>query len=195
MNIDGLSQAYSVLSNHVSSVLSTSSNTDETNTTGTNAEFVPSQPTTLKLSSLFGKASGESISIDEIRSFGTQQMENFHDQFTALLKANGIDTSIPITLAHENGSGDVIVTSDHPDADRIEALLEENDELRNTYTSATGAFGLAKTAEEGNLFQEAYRQNARAAMAQYNYLFGSSWEVTTTLCEGEFQLDYQRSYL
>ncbi len=194
MNVNGLSQAYSVLSNHASSLLSKSSYTEETNTTATDAEFIQSPSASLNLTGLFGKAPGELITIDEIKSFGMQQMESFQDQFTALLEANGIDTSIPITLTHEYGSGDIIVTNDHPDADQIEALLEDNHDLRNVYTSTTNALGLAKTAEEGRLFQEAYRQNPRAAVAQYNYLFGSSWDISTTFCDDEFQMDYQRSY-
>ncbi len=195
MNIEGLSQAYSLLSNHASSLLSKSLNIEQASATEPAVEFVPSQSILLNLTEMLGKQPGELITIDDIRSFGTQEMENFQKQFTELLKVNGIDLSIPITLTYKEECGNIIVINDHPDADRIGALLDENDELRNTYTNANNALGLVKTLEEKSLFGEIYRDNPYTAVARHSYQFGSSWKIAMTLFNNEFKLDYQQSHI
>jgi hypothetical protein len=67
-------------------------------------------------------------------------VESFEKLFTQELAKAGVDTSLPIKLSND-GEGGVLVTNDHPDKDKIEALFNENPDLQQgfvkteTYTS------------------------------------------------------------
>ena len=195
MNISGLpSSLFTSSINSSDNSLVWSSTTPETPSAAADAEYVPSEQAPLELTGLYGVEAGIPITLTNIRDFAQQQMERFQEQFDQMLQVNGIDTSIPITLDHEYGTGRIIVTSDHPDADRIEALLENNSELGNTYTGASSSFTFLRAAQEAIQFKEAYSNNPRQAVAQYGYLFHSRWDVSTTFTEGQFELNYQRVY-
>lgn len=146
----------------------------------------------LQLSSLFGTEPGKPITLEEIKAFGDEKLASFNKQFKALLRENGIDTSQPITLGHEYGSGRVIVTNDHPQAEKIEALLAKNPDLCNTYTGATGALELARHGAEHNKFAQAYAENPQMAVAQYSYLFNTRWEATVSFSGAGYSVAYDR---
>jgi len=147
---------------------------------------------TLQLSGLFGTEPGEVITLADIRSYGAEQLQEFGKGFRALMRGNGIDTSEPITLGHEPGTGRVIVINNHPEADQIEALLAENPALCNTYTGATSALALARHGEEHAKFAEAYAQNPQAAVVRYAYLFNTRWEASVTFSQDGDQVQYDR---
>jgi len=58
--------------------------------------------------------------------------EAFEKLFTRELGKAGVDTSIPIKLKSD-GEGGVIVTNDHPDKNKIEALFKDNPDLQQGF--------------------------------------------------------------
>jgi hypothetical protein len=99
----------------------------------------------------------------------------------------------PITLGHERGTGKLIVTNDHPQAQEIEELLEDNFELSNMYTGITSALSFAKHLEEHLKFSDAYEQNTQAAVAQYSYLFDTNWDVDISFHDEGYDVTYNRT--
>ncbi len=59
-------------------------------------------------------------------------MESFEKLFTQELAKAGVDTSLPIKLASD-GEGGVLVTNDHPDKDKIEAMFNDNPDLQQGF--------------------------------------------------------------
>ena len=145
------------------------------------------------LDSFMGVKSGEAITIEDMKSFADQQLQAFEREFKALLRDNNIDTSVPVKLGHEYGSGKVIVQGSHPDADKIESLLSDRPDLCNTYSSATGALSLARNAEEYVKFGNAYEKNPRAAVAQYSYLFNMQWDAEVTFENEGYEVSYNHT--
>jgi len=146
----------------------------------------------LELPSLFGTEPGEPITITKMKAFATEQLDTFASKFRALMHANDIDTSQPIELGHEPGTGRLIVTNDHPEAEKIEALLEDRPDLRNMYTGATSALSLTKHVEEHVKFAAAYAQNPQAAVAQHAYLFNTRWDTSVVFSEDSYDVQYDR---
>jgi len=147
-------------------------------------------PKAMQLSSLFGTESGAAITLNELMKFANKKLDEFDKQFKELLEANGIDTSKPITLAHESGSGKLKVANNHPDAEKIEKLLAENPELCNAYTAATNALEVAKYGQDQSRFAEAYESNPLAATAQFSYLFNSQYDARVTFSETGYDVSY-----
>jgi hypothetical protein len=127
-----------------------------------------------------------------LQKFAEEKLKEFQERLQALLEANGIDTSLPITLGHEYGTGGLIVTNGHPDADKIEQLLAKDFNLRNTYTAATSALEIAKQGQEHSRFAQAYEQNPLTAVAQFGYLFNSQWDARVTFGQDGFEVGYNR---
>jgi hypothetical protein len=169
---------------------------ESTGQTGTTAEdyFTLSSEgeKVLHLSSLFGTEPGKPITLDDIQAFAEKQLESFNQHFKALLRENGIDTSQPITLGHEYGTGRVIVTNDHPQADEIEALLKKDLDLCNTYIGGTNALELIRHGQEHSKFAQAYAENPQMAVTQFSYLFNSRWEAAVSFSDGGYGVAYQR---
>jgi hypothetical protein len=154
----------------------------------------PEAEKALELPWLFGVEPGKPITLADMQAFAAEQLNSFRKGFQAMLRGNDIDTSQPVTLGHEFGSGRLIVTNDHPDAEKIEGLLEERPDLRNMYTGATNALALAKHGEEHTKFAEAYAQNPQAAVAQYSYLFNSTWDASVTFSGDSYEVAYDRVF-
>ncbi len=168
-------------------------NTEQARLTGEDCITLSSEgQQALYLSSLFGAEPDKPITIEDIMSFAGEQLVSFSKQFGALMHENGIDTSQRITLGHECGTGRVIVTNDHPQAEKIEALLEENPELGNTYTGATNALALARHAQEHSQFGQAYAENPQMAVAQYSYLFNTCWDASVSFSGDDYSVAYNR---
>jgi hypothetical protein len=146
----------------------------------------------LELPWLFGVEPGKPITTKDMKAFANEQMDAFGQGFRALMRDNDIDTSQPITLGHEPGTGKLIVTNDHPDADEIEALLEKNPELCNQFTAATSTLALIRHGEEHSQFAEAYAKNPQAAVAQYSYLFDTQWNASVTFTGDDSEVAYNR---
>lgn len=167
----------------------------------TNNKFEPEDSFTLsgtgekalETLSLFGTEPGEPITLEDIRAWANRSLNEFNGRFRAMLSKNGIDMTKPITLDHERGTGRLIVKSDHPQAEEIEELLENNSELRNMYTGITSALSFAKHLEEHVKFSDAYEQNPQAAVAQYSYLFNTRWDVDISFQNGGYDVMYNRT--
>lgn len=146
----------------------------------------------LQLPSLFGVEPGRAITLADMQSFADEQLEAFGRGFRALMRGNDIDMSQPITLGHEYGSGRLIVTNDHPDADKIESLLAKKPELCNQYTAATSTLSLIKHGQEHAKFAQAYANNPQAAVVQYAYLFNTRWDASVTFTGDDIEVAYSR---
>lgn len=146
----------------------------------------------LQLPSLFGVEPGKAITLADMQAFADEQLDAFGKGFRALMRGNDIDMSQPITLGHEYGTGKVLVTNDHPDADRIESLLAKNPELCNQYTAATNTLALVRHGQEHAEFSQAYAENPQAAGAPYAYLFNTRWDVSVTFTEDDIEVAYSR---
>ncbi len=146
----------------------------------------------LLMSRLFDVEPGKPITLKDMKAFAEKKLDSFGDGFRALMRGNDIDMSQPITLDHEYGTGRVIVTNDHPQAERIEKLLAENPDLSNQYTAATATLALIKHGEEHSKFAEAYAKDPQAAVAQYSYLFDTRWDTSVTFTGDDTQVDYNR---
>ena len=59
-------------------------------------------------------------------------VESFEKLFAQELAKAGVDTSMPIKLSND-GEGGVLVTNDHPDKDKIEALFNDNPDLQQGF--------------------------------------------------------------
>ncbi len=145
---------------------------------------------------LFGvkPAGPTTLALTEAHAAG--QLDTFSEKFQALMRDNGIDTSQPITLGRERGTGRLIVTSDHPDAEKIEALLEEDPKLPNMFVGATKALEIVKHGAEHEAYAEAYEKDPQAAAAQYAYLFNgqfnATWDTSVTFSGDEYEVAYNR---
>jgi hypothetical protein len=147
----------------------------------------------LETLSLFGTEPGEPITLEDIKSWASRGLNEFNGRFRIMLSKNGIDMTKPITLGHERGTGKLIVTNDHPQAQEIEELLEDNFELSNMYTGITSALSFAKHLEEHLKFSDAYEQNPQAAVAQYSYLFDTNWDVDISFHDEGYDVTYNRT--
>lgn len=59
-------------------------------------------------------------------------VESFEKLFTQELAKAGVDTSRPIKLAND-GEGRILVTNDHPDKEKIEAMFNDNPNLQQGF--------------------------------------------------------------
>lgn len=167
---------------------------DDVEDTADTTMLSPAAEGMLSLSGLFGTEPGQPITLDVMQRFAEDKLESFEQDFRTMLRENDIDTSEPITLGHESGTGRLIVTNDHPDAEKIESLLAERPDLRNQYTAATTTLGLAKQGQQHTQFAQAYGTSPQAAVAQYAYLFNSHWEASVTVSADSCDVAYNRVF-
>jgi hypothetical protein len=151
---------------------------------------VSSSPLATRLPSLFDTEPGKAVTLADLTSFAEKKLDTFNKQFEALLEANGIDTSTPITLDHVFGSGRVVVTNDHPQAGQIDELLGQDFELCNTYTAATSALEIAKQGEEHARFAKAYAQDPQMAVAQFSHFLNTHWDVQVAFSQDGYKVGY-----
>lgn len=133
-----------------------------------------------------------SISIDDLYEHGMDSLNKFNDKLNQLMNEHGIDTDISVDLKSAYGTGDVIVTSDHPDKEKIERLFKDDPELRNEFTRIKSALQIVQSAKDAIPFQEAYRQNPVQAVSQYSYLFNTHLEGTMKISNGDPALYFER---
>jgi hypothetical protein len=132
------------------------------------------------------------ISLKELREHGTRQLQEFNRDLRSMLRENGIDTSLPIELVSEFGTGDTIVKNDHPDKEKIDQLFKENPELSNDFKRISSMLELAEIGEQTSKFHEAYSQNPQQAVAQYAYLFNTKITSSILLEDGGAEIRFQR---
>jgi hypothetical protein len=66
-----------------------------------------------------------------------------------LLSAAGIDTNPPVTL-QSDGIGGVTVNADHPDQEKIVALLQSNPDLIDKFQAVQEAYRALRSSSEGS---------------------------------------------
>ncbi len=148
----------------------------------------------LNAESLFGfepKVSGQ-VSIEELEFYGKEQLQNFNKKMQAVFKEAGIDTSIPIELGNQRGTGNVIVKNEHPDKEVIEKIFEDNFEYRNEQIKTNNMLTLAAEGREASEFHEAYRNNPEKATQEYAYLFTTQLEGSVLLSEDGGSISFDR---
>ena len=112
-------------------------------------------------------------------------VESFEKLFTQELAKAGVDTSHPIKLAND-GEGNVLVTNNHPDKEKIEAMFNDNPDLQQGFVKTEIYTTLQKIYElhqqwmekiEGGMDEEAAGQwlvNAsKAAVANSEITFSN----------------------
>jgi len=157
----------------------------------------PTKPDGLSINNLeqlFGfqpKVNGV-ISIDELREHGTRQLQELSREMRTLFRENGIDTSSPIELGSQYGTGETIVKNDHPDKEKIEQLLRENPELSNDFKRISGMLELAELSEQASEFHKAYSQDPKQAVAQYAHLFNTQLTSSVLLDDGGAEIRFER---
>ena len=154
----------------------------------------PEAEKALELPWLFGVEPGQPITLADMTAYAQDLLETFTEGFQDLLQFNDIDTSQSVTLGSEPGTGRLIVTNDHPEAEKIEVLLAEEPSLTNAYKGATSTLGLVKQGQEHTRFSEAYAANPQAAVAQYSYLFNSTWDASMTFSGDTYEVSYNRIF-
>ena len=73
-------------------------------------------------------------------------VEAFEKLFAQELTNAGVDTSLPIKLIND-GNGGVLVSNDHPDKDKIEALFKDNSDLQQGFVKTETYTTLQKVYE------------------------------------------------
>lgn len=150
----------------------------------------------LDLPWLFGDKPFKPVTLALTSAHATNQLDTFGEKFRAVMRDNDIDTSQPFTLGLEPGTGRVTVTNDHPDAEKIEALLEEHPKLHNMYRGATKDLEIVKHGEEHEKYAEAYAEDPQAAAAEYAYLFNgqfnATWSSSVTFSGDSHEVAYNR---
>lgn len=150
----------------------------------------------LSAASLFGfepKKSG-CISIEELAAHVNERLAGFSEQLTKLLSEQGVDTSIPFSLGSEYGTGDVVVTSDHPDKEKIENFFSNNSDLQNEFTFINSRLAMVEEFKEAEKFHAAYRQNPVKAIEQYSYLFKTHIESIIEISNESSSAHYERRF-
>jgi hypothetical protein len=146
------------------------------------------------LSSVFGfepKTPGR-ITDQEILEHAQEFLKGLNHRLQDLFSEKGIRMDVEIRLGHEYGTGDVIVTSDHPHKEKIEALFKEVPGMRNEFTKITSMLEIAEAGKEAAKFQKAYTENARQAVSRYGYLFDSHLEAFLSIADGHADVTLKR---
>jgi hypothetical protein len=146
------------------------------------------------LEKLFGfqpKQKGR-ITIDELLEQGTRQLDEFNRVIKRLFYENDIDTSLPIELGSQYGTGETIVTNNHPDKEKIDQIFREHPEMSNNFKRISNMLEMAELGKESTKFQQAYRQNPQQAVEQYGYLFNTKLTSTILLEDGQAQILFER---
>lgn len=137
---------------------------------------------------LFKYAADGVITGDEMRMELADARADYRQRLTAALAAQEIDTAVPLRLQTDT-AGHVRVVGDHPDKARVEALFAEDFGLQNAFKRMTSIARLNETVAETVAFQAAYRQDPRAAVAQYAHLFNTTTRLTVVHDWGSEGLD------
>lgn len=154
-------------------------------------EAVASDRTSLKaagLPPLFKYAADGVITGDEMRMELADAKADYRQRLTAALAAQGIDSSAPLRLQSDT-AGRVVVVGDHPDKARIEQLFASDGPLTNAFHRVSSMASMLSHAEEAVAFQAAYRQDPKAAVAQYAHLFNTTTRLTVVHDWGSEGLD------
>ncbi|MDG5816914.1 hypothetical protein QA601_17585 [Chitinispirillales bacterium ANBcel5] len=132
------------------------------------------------------------ISIDEVYEHGQKFLKEFTKELNSRLKQEGVNTDIEFTLRTAFGSGDIVVTSEHPDKQKIETVFKDDFDLRNEYAKINSMFHLVESGKRASGFADAYRANPKQALAQYSYLFNTRLEASMRIADQQASVLFNR---
>ncbi len=94
-----------------------------------------------------GKSCDAPVSLDALRQDADGRLAELRRTLNQLLSDAGVDTTHEITL-EDDGAGGIHVGGDHPDAQQIEDLLEENPDLAAKFKALQQSYQKLRSAEE-----------------------------------------------
>ncbi|MBF0410740.1 MAG: hypothetical protein HQM10_25570 [Candidatus Riflebacteria bacterium] len=131
---------------------------------------------------MFMSASGSSgsITLNDLSENCSKSKNIFQKHLKLWMKEEKIQTPPSIELDVLN-SGRVAVTSNHPDKDKIETFINDNEEMRNLYVGITSTQSMIEIGRESVKFQARYAVDPKAAVAEYSHFFSGHYRFSTTL--------------
>jgi len=111
------------------------------------------------------------------------------EKLEALLEKLGIDRNVSFTLG-STSTGSITVEGDFEGKEALEAAINNDEALRNTYTRMSANSSLLDAARRAEEFRQAYAENPGAAVVRYSYLFNDDTEyhVTVNYSGGEIDI-------
>lgn len=94
---------------------------------------------------------------------------------------------LQIDIDHKNNTAIVSGDTDENNSAIAEAL-QENDQFRTAWNTASGTSTVIAAAEASKPFRDAYSSDPKAAVAQYSWLFDKDWNFNMYF-EGS-EIDY-----
>ncbi len=122
---------------------------------------------------LFGADEDGNVTLESMRKAVEEETEAFRSDVAVMLAQAGVRDEPPVELTMD-AQGKVRVKGEHPDKETIEALFEENSDLRNRFAALSAGTGMLEAMQEYQQFAKAYAQDPAAAVQQYWYLFEDS---------------------
>lgn len=124
-------------------------------------------------------ASGN-ITIASLSAAVHADLASVKERVTAILSEAGIAAS-PAYDLKPDGRGGISVGGGRADVAQIEALLNADATLQQTFTRMSANASLLQAAQDGAAFQDAYRENPMEAVNRFRYLFEDNSARTASL--------------
>lgn len=166
------SKAYQKSGTNFKSYLQTgNTKADSDKTTPSSSGYSPAKSP--KISDISGMLT--SIDTDPERALRT-----FLSSFSKVLKDSNVQLSQPARLQCGT-DGNIYVTNNTPDKEKIEELFKNNPELANEFRHASMNAAIAAHFNEALPFYKAYAEDSKAAVAKYSYLFNTNYHDVFSL--------------
>jgi len=113
---------------------------------------------------------GDGVRIENVQENYAKNLSVVQARIERVLAENSLRSTDEIRL-QIGFDGRLIVAGDHPQKQRIEALLGSEPGLRNEFALVSSQASLMKAADEAIAFQAAYRKDPIKAIAEFSHLF------------------------
>lgn len=127
---------------------------------------------------LFKYAHGKVITGEDIRRERDEALADVKGRLKRLLDDAGIKPPRKIEVTP---TGPIVVESDHPQKQEIEALIQKDPTLDQEIRKVLSMSSIIHSFEEAIPFQKAYAKDPEAAVKQYAYLFDDRWTIVSSL--------------
>lgn len=114
-------------------------------------------------------ANGASTAAAEMRSLVNKEIGKFEDNMAETLKNAGVDTNKKATFLI-NDKGEMVVKDDHPDAAKIQELINSNATMRNEFSRISMLAEFVRKSEERASYTTMLAKNPGAAKLKYGDL-------------------------
>lgn len=146
-----------------------------------------STPLRTRMASSFLDGAGADgvITMDELCAFRDRNTAKATQLLKETLKELGLPPSTRLTVernefAHISVAGDLSAQ----DRQRVEDALNDNAEFDQAYAAASSTSTLIDTAKYSMAFAKAYEKDPKAAVEEYQWLFGAKWRSVFTYEDG-----------